>query len=337
MDETDKRLLDAIQDDFPLIDEPFHKLASLLNISSDDVIMRLKRLKSDGIIRRIGAIFDSKKLGYFSTLCAMKVPPHRVGEVAKIVNGYTGVTHNYIRDHDYNMWFTITARPQQELEKVIAQIKENSGIGELMELPAVRMFKIRVRFPMSELKTQDSRHKTQDWKLKTGDLRLENVPGSAAILAAVEKNIIREVQGDIPLYRPFETIADKLGIEVEELREKIQKMRAQGTIRRFGAIVRHRNLGFRANAMGVWIVPDNRAEEVGVKMAGFPQVSHCYQRPIRPGWPYNLFTMIHGKSTGECEKTAKLISENTGIKDYCLLYSTRELKKASMKYFTEGD
>jgi DNA-binding Lrp family transcriptional regulator len=325
VDETDKRLLDTIQDDFPLIDEPFHKLSSLLNISSDDVIIRLKRLKSDGIIRRIGAIFDSKKLGYFSTLCAMKVPPHRVGEVAKMVNGYTGVTHNYIRDHDYNMWFTITARSQQELEKAIAEIKENSGIGELMELPAVRMFKIRVRFPMSELKTQD-------WKLETGDLRLEEV-----ILTEVEKNIIREIQGDIPLYRPFETIADKLGIQVEELLEKIQKMKAQGTIRRFGAIVRHRNLGFRANAMGVWVVPDNRAEEVGVEMAAFPQVSHCYQRPVRPGWPYNLFTMIHGKSAGECEKTAKLISEKTGIKDYCLLYSTRELKKASMKYFTEGD
>jgi DNA-binding Lrp family transcriptional regulator len=346
VDETDNRLLDIIQDDFPLIDEPFHKLASLLNISSDDVIMRLQRLKSDGIIRRIGAILDSKKLGYFSTLCAMKVPLHRVGEVAKMVNGYTGVTHNYIRDHDYNMWFTITARSQQELEKVIAGIKENSSIGELMELPAVRMFKIRVRFPMSELKTQDSRHKTQDWKFETGDLRLEtgdwrletrDLRLEDVTLTEVEKNIIREIQGDIPLYRPFETIADKLGIQVEELLEKIQKMKAQGTIRRFGAIVRHRNLGFRANAMGVWVVPDNRTEEVGIKMAAFPQVSHCYQRPIRPGWPYNLFTMIHGKSAGECEKTAKLISEKTEIKDYCLLYSTRELKKASMKYFAEGD
>ena len=343
MDETDNRLLDTIQDDFPLIDEPFHKLASLLNISSDDVIMRLQRLKSDGIIRRIGAIFDSKKLGYFSTLCAMKVPPHRVGEVAKIVNGYTGVTHNYIRGSrhklfetkslskklcgyidfiPYNMWFTITARSQQELEKVIAEIKENSGIGELMELPAVRMFKIRVRFPMSELKSPVSSLKSQV---------------SSLTLTEVEKSIIREIQGDIPLYRPFETIAGKLGIEVEELLERIQRMKAQGTIRRFGAIVRHRNLGFRANAMGVWAAPDNRAEEVGVKMAAFPQVSHCYQRPIRPGWPYNLFTMIHGKSAGECEKTAKLISETIGIKDYCLLYSTRELKKASMKYFTEGD
>jgi len=328
MDETDKRLLDTIQDDFPLIGGPFHKLASLLNISSDDVIMRLKRLKSDGIIRRIGAIFDSKKLGYFSTLCAMEVPPYCVDEVARIINGYTGVTHNYIRDHDYNMWFTITARSQQELEKVIAEIKENSGIEELMELPAVRMFKIRVRFPMSDPASDVKTQEPQSSKKSSA---------SEVILTEVEKNIIREIQGDIPLYLPFETIADKLGIEVEELLEKIQKMKVQGTIRRFGAIVRHRNLGFRANAMGVWVVPDNRAEEVGIKMAAFPQVSHCYQRPVRPGWPYNLFTMIHGKSAGECEKTAKLISEKTGIKDYCLLYSTRELKKASMKYFTEGD
>ena len=123
----------------------------------------------------------------------------------------------------------------------------------------------------------------------------------------------------------------------QEFLAKVSELREERIMRRFGAILRHRNLGIQANAMGVWRVPDDKAEEVGVKMAAFPQVSHCYQRAARPGWPYNLFAMIHGQHTEDCEQVAKLISQETGIRDYCLLYSTRELKKTSMRYFTEGD
>ena len=329
MNETDKGLLDIVQDDLPLIREPFSEIASLLNISPDNVILRLKQLKTDGMIRRIGAIFDSKKLGYCSTLCAMKVPHCDVDEVAQIINGYTGVTHNYTRDHSYNVWFTITARSQQELRRIIAEIKERSGITELIDLPAIRLFKIRVRFPMTDATSNTKTHKTQS------DNR---DPASKITLAEVDRNIIREIQGDIPLIcRPFEAMSDKVGVEVAEFLAKMQGMKEQGIMRRFAAIVRHRNLGFSANAMGTWIVPDDRAEEVGTKMAIFSQVSHCYQRPVKPGWPYNMFTMIHGESKENCEEIAEIISANTGIDDYNLLYSTRELKKVSMKYFTEGD
>jgi DNA-binding Lrp family transcriptional regulator len=325
MNETDKRLLDIIQDDFPLIREPFEEIASLLHISPNDVIMRLKRLKNDSMIRRIGATLDSKKLGYCSTLCAMKVPHHRVDEVAQIVNEYIGVTHNYIRDHDYNMWFTITAKSQQKLRRTMEEIKEGSGINELIDLPAIRVFKIRVRFPMTDAISGKIARRTQ-----SGDQKIN--------LTEIDKDIIRGIQGDITLIRrPFDAIADKIGIEVTELLTKMQRMRDQDIMRRFGAIVRHRNLGFTANAMGAWIVPDDKAEEIGIKMAAFQQVSHCYQRPARPGWPYNMFTMIHGKSKEKCEEVAELMSENTGINNYRLLYSTRELKKISMKYFTEGD
>ncbi len=331
MDNIDKKLLDIVQGEFPLTAKPYDEIASLLEISEDDVISRLQKLKDDGIIRRIGAIFESKKLGYSSTLCAMKVPGHRVDEVAAIINEYTGVTHNYLREHDYNIWFTITARSRQELDKIMAEIREKSGIQNLIDLPTVRMFKIRVHFSMSEAE------KTP--KLKAQDSVKEEVSArSADEIASFEKSIVRELQGDLPLVqRPFKPIADKLGIEEDDLLVKLREMDDQGIIRRFSAILRHRNVGFSANAMGAWRVPEDKAEEVGTKMAKFPQVSHCYQRPTFPTWPYSLFTMIHGKSAEDCEQVAKLISQETGIEDYRLLYSTREFKKVSMRYFTEKD
>ena len=331
MDNTDKKLLDVIQGKFPLTKEPYCEIASLLEMPEDDVILRLKRLKDEGIIRRIGAIFESKKLGYRSTLCAVKVPDQRVDEVARMINEYTGVTHNYLREHDYNIWFTITARSRQELDGIMAEIREKSGIQDLIDLPTVRMFKIRVHFSMLD-EEKDSRQKTQD----TGQEKIS--PRSESGVSDFEKRIVRELQGDLPLaQRPFEPIADKLGIQEEDLLTKLQKMEDQGIIRRFSAILRHRSVGFSANAMGVWRVPENRTEEVGAKMAAFPQVSHCYQRPVLPTWPYSLFTMIHGKTPEDCQRVAELISQDTGIDDYRLLYSVRELKKVSMRYFTEED
>jgi len=331
MDNIDKKLLDIVQGKFPLVAEPYGEIASLLEISEADVLSRLEKLKNDGIIRRIGAIFESKKLGYSSTLCAMRVPDQRVDEVAGIINEYVGVTHNYLREHHYNIWFTITARSQQELQKIMAEIREKSGIQDLIDLPTIRMFKIRVHFSMS------GTEKTP--KPKTPDSVKEEVSArSADEIPDLEVSIVKELQGDLPLVqRPFEPIADKLGIEEKDLVTKLQEMDDQGIIRRFSAILHHRSVGFSANAMGAWRVPEDKAEEVGTKMAKFPQVSHCYQRPTFPTWPYSLFTMIHGKTAEDCEQVAKLISQDTGIEDYRLLYSTREFKKVSMRYFTEKE
>jgi len=359
MDKIDKRLLDIIQDEFPLTSEPYREIASLLahrqgclchSISAEEVILRLKRMKVEGIIRRIGAIFDSKKLGYCSTLCAMKVPGQRVGEVAQIVNEYPGVTHNYIRAvkasksskpfhnfndfddlNDWNMWFTITARSQSELDRVRAEIREKSGIHDLIDLPAVRMFKIRVRFPMLGMEG-DTRHETRDMRLKTQESEVSSLKSQVSNLEC--EGIVKELQGDIALcHGPFRSIADRLGIEEEELLTKIRELKDSGVIRRFSAVLHHRNVGIRANAMGVWCVPEGKVEEVGAKMATFPQVSHCYQRVTQPGWRYNVFTMIHGKTVEDCQQVANLISKDTEVKDYRLLYSIRELKKVSMKYF----
>jgi len=156
------------------------------------------------------------------------------------------------------------------------------------------------------------------------------------MLTETEKKIVRELQDDLPLCsHPFKAISERIGMREDELLSEISRLKQQGIIRRFGAIVGHRNLGIAANAMVVWCVPKNKAQEIGEFMAAFPEVSHCYERPTYPDWNYNLFTMIHGKSKDECEQVIAQISERTGIQDYKQLYSDQELKKVSMRYFSE--
>ena len=157
------------------------------------------------------------------------------------------------------------------------------------------------------------------------------------MLTEQDKMLIRALQEDLPMVeRPFEHIGAQVGMCEEEVIQKVRAWKANGTIRRVGGMLAHRRLGIRANAMVVWQVETNRIEEIGQIMAVFPEVTHCYQRPSLPDWPFNLFTMVHGKTPGECEEVAKRLSEQTGIKEYQLLYSTREWKKATMKYFEDG-
>ena len=148
MDTIDKQLLNLIQSNFPITSEPYKEIGIKLGISEDEVIQRLTDLKTNRIIRRIGATFDSKKLGYRSTLCAMKVPKERLDEVAKLVNSYPGVTHNYLRNHDYNMWFTLITKSENKQNDILREIQERSGIVDLLNLPAVRFFKVRVNFKL---------------------------------------------------------------------------------------------------------------------------------------------------------------------------------------------
>jgi len=156
------------------------------------------------------------------------------------------------------------------------------------------------------------------------------------MLTEQEKRIIRELQNNMPLVsRPFAEIARRLGMKEQELIDKINEFKQRGILRRFGATVRHQNLGFTANAMIVWDIPDDQIEKAGKKMAQFPEISHCYQRPTHPGWPYNLFTVVHGKTHAECEEKAKAISEKTGYRKFKAVFSTRELKKSSMRYFED--
>lgn len=332
MDKIDKQLLDIVQSRFPIDKRPFQILAKKLNLTEEKVISHLERLKKEGIIRRIGAVFDSKSLGYVSTLLAMKVPRQKIKEVAEIVNTYSGVTHNYLRDYEYNLWFTLTSPSEEELKETIEEIKTKTGLSELLLLPAVKLFKIRAEFNLIDSSVKSN------LKIKSLDAECQKslVEEKSYTFTDDEKKLIRMLQEDLPLVtQPFKVIAGEVGLTEEEVIAKIQEWAKKGTIRRFGAILRHREAGFRENAMVVWRVPAKQVEKVGKIMATFKEVSHCYERLTYPGWPYNLFTMIHGRTKEECEEVARKISKATDTKDFKLLYSTREFKKVSMKYFVE--
>lgn len=148
LDYTDRKLLNLIQTDFPLVPEPYWEIGEVLGIGEDEVIGRIRLLLENGVIRRLGGIFDSRKLGYTGTLCAMRVAEDRIDEVATVVNSFPGVTHNYIREHSFNMWFTVLAQSKEKLDEILDKIKENTGIEEIITLPAENIFKIRVKFDL---------------------------------------------------------------------------------------------------------------------------------------------------------------------------------------------
>lgn len=156
------------------------------------------------------------------------------------------------------------------------------------------------------------------------------------MLEQIDKNIVKRLQEDIPLEKePYKTIAEELGIAEDDLFKRINILRDKGVLRRIGAILYHRKAGFSHNAMVVWTVPDNRSEEIGAFMASLPSISHCYKRVTIDNWQYNMYTMIHGQTREECEAVVSAISKQPGINGYKILYSIKELKKTSMKYFTD--
>lgn len=326
MDIINKEILNIIQEEFPLVATPFQALGQKLNIPEDLLLDRIKALKEQGVVRQISAIFDSAKLGYKSTLVAMQFPPERLEEGARVINGHAGVTHNYARNHEYNLWFTITLSADEKLEPTVESLAKAAGAERTMALPALRTFKIGV--------VLDLLHGARPGQ-KTGPRSIKR--DGACPLDDRDFEIIGMLEQDLPLVpRPFKEMAAKLAMEEEELLDKARSYLSAGAMRRFAAVLNHRQAGFMANAMSVWKVPQERLQEVGQTMATFSAVTHCYQRPVYPDWPYNIFAMIHGRNECECITVVSAIAGATGINDYELLYSTQEFKKVRMKYSRKG-
>jgi siroheme decarboxylase len=327
MDDIDRTILNILQMDFPLTPAPFDEIGLQVGLAPAEVIERVKRLKDSGVIRQISAIFDSQRLGYTGSLVAAKVDPERLDATAEIVNRSPEVTHNYARDHEYNLWFTVTVPPAKQVEEEVARIASEAEIEDYLVLPAVRVFKISFQLDM-----------TGNANDAAAQLSHEDFPPTAMAAApsAQDISLIRALQKDLPLTQhPFAGAAASLGVSEDQLVRAAQGLQERGLMRRFAAVLRHRQAGYSANGMGVWIVPEGEVEHAGRIMASFREVSHCYQRPSYPDWPYNLFTMIHGVSREDCEEVARRISEKVDVADNSLLYSLKEYKKVRVKYFEE--
>jgi DNA-binding Lrp family transcriptional regulator len=330
LDETDKRLMNLLQSNFPLHPEPFALVASAAELDLDDVLARTQRLLDGRIIREITPIFDTRALGYESMLVAAKVDAENPQRAAKIVNAHPGVSHNYLRTHEFNLWFTIATPPDSALglKGTLEALMEETGAESMRELPTLTLFKINMNLEME--KGTETLASTVE---AAPPRELEPQPYGEDDIA-----LIRVLQGPMAaIERPYDEAAAELGISTEQLLDRLGGMVDRKILRRVAAILYHRRAGFSANGMGVWKVPEDQILEVGGRMASFRGISHCYQRPTYADWPYSVFTMAHGRSKEECDAILDSIAADCGMgpDDRATLYSSTEYKKIRLHYFTD--
>jgi DNA-binding Lrp family transcriptional regulator len=313
IDQRDRELLNALQGEIPLASTPFAIIGQAIEMSEKEVIKRTERLKREGLVRLIAGQFDMHALGYRSSLVAARVAAEHIDEAAAVVNAHPGVTQNYRRNHDFNLWFTIAVAPSSKLglEKTIEILGDEADCEVVRALPTLKAF-----------------------KSSSGDLS-EETTAAAPPLTAAEIGCVRLLQRDLPLQpRPFDVLARASGVGADEIISIGSSLLKRGSMRRFGALVQQRKPGFSASAMGVWIVPPERAEEFGVKMSQNRAVSHCYLRPVYDDWPYNLYTIVHGRSIDECESIIDDLAIDMGLAEKRALYPTKEYKKGRISFFS---
>jgi DNA-binding Lrp family transcriptional regulator len=329
LDDLDRKLLNLMQGSFPLAPRPYAAVAAAAGCSEEEVLARVTHLLEQRIIRQVTPIYDTRALGYGSMLVAAKVDPEHPWAPAKIINSHPGVSHNYLRNHEFNMWFTIAVERDSKLglDGTLDVLAALTGAESIRQLPTLKLFKIRMDLEM---------------EAGTDALASPGAQTAPAPLSAVDYDerdvaVIRATQGDLPvLAEPYAPAAAALGMPVADLLEHMTGMRERGLLRRVAAILFHRRAGFSANGMGVWKVPAEQIEKIGPQMASYRGISHCYQRPTYADWPYSVFTMAHGRSKEECDAVLDAIARDTEIEERATLYSSTEFKKIRLLYFTDA-
>ena len=330
LDATDRRLMNLLQSRFPLDPEPYLRIGEEAGLELEEVKTRTQRLLHARIVREITPIFDTRALGYSSMLVAAKVDSENPHRAAKIINSHPGVSHNYLRTHEFNLWFTIATPPDSKLglDGTLEVLQGLTGAESIRQLPTLTLFKI--------------------------NMNLEMEGGTEALAASVDAapprelerqpyderdiEVIRALQGPMPVVdRPYDGPAEAVGMPTLAFLEHLEGMVERRILRRVAAILYHRRAGFSANGMGVWRVPEDRIGAVGRRMAAVRGISHCYQRPTYPDWPYSIFTMAHGRSKEECDAILDRIADEHGLHgpDRATLYSSTEFKKVRLLYFVD--
>jgi DNA-binding Lrp family transcriptional regulator len=328
LDDVDRRLLNLMQGSFPIARRPYRQVAELGGVEEAEVMSRVQRLLDKRIIRQVTPIFDTRALGFSSMLVAAKVDPEHPHRAAQIINQHPGVSHNYLRNHEFNLWFTIATEPDSKLglEGTLEILAKEAGAESVRQLPTLKLFKIRM-----DLEMEGDTDALSSAAEVAEPIELDPQPYDELDVA-----VIRALQGDMPVVEePYAAAAAELGLQQERFLDHLAGMQERGLLRRVAAILYHRRAGFSANGMGVWQVPDEQIFEIGCRMAAVRGVSHCYQRPTYEDWPYSVFTMAHGRSKQECDAVLDSIAQQTGIHDRATLYSSTEFKKIRLLYFTE--
>jgi siroheme decarboxylase len=323
--EREKLLLTLLQDSFPLTARPFARLGQQLACSEGEALDRVRALKDAGVVRQIGAIFDTRRLGYTSALIACEVEPERLDAVAVEISRHPGVSHNYGRDHRFNLWFTLGLPPGRDLPAEAIRLAAQPGVRRTLLLPMVRAFKIDVRFDFGAaaepLPTGTESPSVTDGPLPPEDVRR-----------------VRALQNDLPLLaEPFAALGAPFGLDTSDLLGAAERFRQTGLMRRYGATLRHRVAGFAANAMVCWEVPAERMQAAGEAAATHTAVSHCYERSIYPpDWPFGFFTMLHARSDATLAACIADLHQAIRPVRSAVLHTVKEYKKARLRYFEES-
>ncbi len=306
----------SLQVDFPVDKRPFQKIGERYGITEREVIDRIYKYKEEGLIRAFGPVFDPEKLGYVSTLVAAQVNRDRLPELAAAMLGIHEITHNYLRDHEWNVWFTMTAPTRDALETILKWIIKFPGVKAAMNLPVKRVFKINATWGID------------DWKPY-------GQPGeSPHRLDASQKDLVRALQQDFPILdHPFRLIAGSIGWNQGAVLETVGAWLENGTIRRFGARLNHRKIGYLQNLLTVW--SGDQIERWGEKFAHLNNVSHCYIRETYQNWPYTLYAMTHAQTEAEMRRILTSMKRIAVGGQAVQLKTIYELKKTTMKYFQE--
>jgi len=318
---NENRLLGLLQSGFPLSREPYADMGIKLGMTGDEVIMGIADLKKKGIIRQISPVLDARKLGFQSTLIAMKVDHHRIKSAESYLSAHPGISHGYEREHEFNIWVTLSVPAGMDLQAEVVSMSARSKARAIIALPATRIFKLRTDFSRAE---GDS---TEEY--------LSNASGlpARARLSKADREIINGLQHDLPLCAdPFTSLAHSLGMDVEKMLGHSRSLLRRGIIRRYGASINHRNAGYRANAMTCWDAPADKVDELGCMLASSRHVSHCYERDTNHLWRYNLFAMVHSRDKTACLRTIEKMAAGTGFTDYLVLFSVKEFKKTRIQY-----
>ena len=328
IDEVDAAIIDGYQSGFPITERPFERVGSELGIEEGEALRRVERLREAGIFRRFGAVLNPPVIGA-STLAAVRAPEERFGEIADAINAHRQVNHNYRRDHEWNMWFVVTAGSLETRDEILSEIESETGCSVLV-LPMLTDFYIDLEFPVVN---GDRFARESVAKTSVDATRIAET--AAADLSALDRKLILEIQEGFPLTRtPYRDVANAVGAPIEDVLEAIERLSSDGCIKRIGCVVNHVVTGFDSNCMVVWNVPDGDLDAYGEAVGELPYVTLCYHRPRRPeqGWDYNLFTMIHGRDQDAVDaKIDELASEYLPV-EHERLYSTETLKQTGARY-----
>ena len=328
IDDPDAGLVDGFQSGFPVERRPFRAVGDAVGTDEADALARVERLADEGIFRRFGPVLNPPVIGS-STLAAVGVPEDRFDEVAEVINGYRQVNHNYRRDHEWNMWFVVTAGSLERRDEILAEIADRTGC-EVLNLPMLTDYYIDLEFPVVN-GDRFARESLSETAVDATRIS-ENAAGD---LSDFEADLLLEIQDGFPLTStPYADVADAVGADVDDVLDAIERLRGDGCIKRIGCVVNHVVTGFDSNCMVVWDVPDEDLDDRGTAVGGLPYVTLCYHRPRREeqDWPYSVFTMIHGRDPDAVdEKIDELASEHLPY-DHERLYSTETLKQTGARY-----